>query len=572
MSRLAIIIAFVLSILVCCTPQKTAENRNVVLAHKSNIPNELHPTNNNSSEKIDIFNHIHAFLLKEDIITGKLIPELLVAQPVFEQDANAYSCTLNTKAQFDNGKKVTSEDVVFTFKVHACEGVLNGTRKNLIQNVAGVLADGEDAFKILVKNRGIDDIYILSDFPILQRSFYDSLNVLNSFSFADLKNHYDSVKNKTLTAWVDAFNGPKFSTNKLQISGGGAYELKVWDAQQIILVKKEGHWLNERAEWVNQNNADEIVYKLNSDFTSRVLDVKNRFVDVSTGYSSKEVSQLRDDTAITNYYDLRMEPVFGQTLIAFNLRPKETQRAPLFTDQKVREAIAYALPIDMAMDKLSNGVAMRTVSFISPLKKEYNSNLKPYPYDIEKAKALMKEAGWADTDGDGVLDKEIDGEKIDFNLTIAFPSGALFNAVVSLLSQGLEELGLSLVFYNEADWQTVLYETKAFDMAIFSLTNSPGPSYPLALVQADDWYEGGGNFSGYANAAVDSLIFAISSTFNEEERKEQLVKLQEILYQELPYVYLSTGRRGILINKRFENVKTSGVVPMVMLNTLKPKN
>ena len=93
------------------------------------------------------------------------------------------------------------------------------------------------------------------------------------------------------------------------------------------------------------------------------------------------------------------------------MRPDVVGRSPIFTDKLVRQAFAYLLPIDDALDKLSSGSAKRVASPISINKPEYKDDLVPYPFDVAKGVALLEESGWHDHDGDGIRDKTINGEQ-----------------------------------------------------------------------------------------------------------------------------------------------------------------
>jgi peptide/nickel transport system substrate-binding protein len=245
------------------------------------------------------------------------------------------------------------------------------------------------------------------------------------------------------------------------------------------------------------------------------------------------------------------------------------KRQPFFTDPLVRTAFAYLFPIQDAMDQLSNGVAMRIVGPISPNKSGYHKGLVPYPYDPAKGKALLAQAGWADSNADGILDKSINGKRVDFKVSFMCPPTALFQAVSGLFVESLNLLGIGAELESPEDWRDRFMEDHDFDMFFISVSNAPGPSYPFSLFRSED-FPGGNNFSGYSNPLIDSLTAEVSSTFDPADRDALLYQIQEVLHRDLPYLFVSTGRRGMAIHKRYKDVKTSGVLPIIMLNTLAP--
>ena len=94
--------------------------------------------------------------------------------------------------------------------------------------------------------------------------------------------------------------------------------------------------------------------------------------------------------------------------------------SPLFNDKRARQAMSYAFNADLLLKDVMMNLGQRCTGPMPAFLPFYDKSLEPYPFDLEKSKALLGELGWSDTDGDGILDKVIDGEKVDFefNLTI----------------------------------------------------------------------------------------------------------------------------------------------------------
>ncbi|MBI1184905.1 hypothetical protein GC194_11580 [bacterium] len=569
--RTGILVLLLGCFMYACGPD-SAENkeRNVVVSHILNIPETLHPVSNHTQERLEIFSYIHGYMVREDIISHDLVPEVLAEMPQFNKTSTSYRCKVNPAARFDDGSEVTSADIAFSIKANLCMALNDVISLSTFYNMSRVEIIDPHTLDIFYEEANIDDVYMMSEYPVLQASFYDSANVLGSFSFAQMKQHYDSLKTPSLQEWVNVFMSAKYGTELDNINGLGAYKIVKWDESGVVLSKKEQVWQQDNGYAFAHNVVDDIVLKYSADYTARMLDLKNHLVDVSMGFNSKELAELTSDTNITNHYNVNMEPLYSHTLIALNLRPDVSHRTPYFADPLVRKALAHLIPIDLAMEKLSNGTAIRVTSSISPNKAEYNRNLTLYDYNRETALKLLAEAGWTDSDNDGVLDKLIDGKKSKLSLVFLCPPAPLFQAVARMFCDGIREAGIEVTLESPENWREVLMKEHNFDCFLFSINNSPGPSYPFPLFDSEE-FPMGNNFSGYENPVVDSLMGEAYRTFDLEKRKKMLFRIQEILHNELPYIYISTGRRGILVSNKYKNVQCSGVMPFVMLNSLELK-
>lgn len=564
-----IIFLGVIALLGACKETNEQQEAQVVVAHLSAIPAQFRPVALEDEDKVHIFQYIHSFMLREDFTTNELVPQTLKSIPKFNIDENCYELALNPNAKFDDGSIITAKDIAFTLKAFSCYGISNQRRGNF-ENFERIEIVDDQNLKIFISEKSVQDVILLSDYPILQESIYDTASVVSGYTFNQIYNEFDSLANSELIKWCKKMNGGYFGTFKKNLHGAGAYELTTWENDRIILSLKKNHWTQLNDNWMDKSYASQIVFKLNSDITTKTLDLKNELVAVSIDYSSKQIADFREDSSITNYYNIHAEPASAVSLVALNVNQELSGRAPIFSDQKVRQAIALSLPVQAAIDKLSSGNVQRVASFISINSNEYNVELEPYEYNLEKASALLEESGWKDTDQDGILDKLIEGEKVDMILDFAFPPHPTVEAIVSLFQASLAEIGVKVNFVNGRDWQEKVADKRAFDLVFYSIANLSGHTHPYTLVLSEGIADGY-NYAGYDNPLIDSLITIADATFNDEARKDLLFKIQEILYHDLPYVYVGTGKRGFLVHKKYGNVNTSGITPMVRLNTLKLK-
>lgn len=545
---------------------KQKEDWQSITSHISSIPERMHPLDGNDAGRSEIFNYLHGFLVREDIKNFSSAPGVLHELPSFNAETIEYLFKLNPNVTFDDGSSLTVEDVFFTFKVNVCPEVINGSRKTIFEFLEELEVIDGYTFKAKYSEANIQDVSLWSLFPILQKAYYDSAGVFDNFSYADVKTRYDEVKTEELEELVKELNGPKYGSQLSGISGVGPYEVYAWEETQIVLRKKKEHWTQKSKQWFHNCRADEIVFKLASD-QNKFLELKNQLVDVSIGIRSSQMKEVQADTGITNHYNAYNVPVYGFSLIGLNMRPDMVGRSSIFTDQLVRKAFAYSLPVQDAMDKLSSGSSRRIASPISVNKPEYKKDLVPYPFDLDKCRELLKEAGWADSNGDGVLEKTIDGKEVPLRIGLCIRNNPFFESIAKLLVEGLKQGGFDAYVDPRENWAEVLQKTHDYDAILFSMSSSFGPDYPFSMFTEENFPDGN-NFVGYANPRINELEDQVNTTFDANKRMPLLMEFQDIVYDELPYVYISSGTRGILAHKKLGDLAPSGAMPFLMLNTL----
>ena len=572
MNRIILLASFsILLFLHACQPKDKETEPNIIVVQSASLPDKIHPSNGIDAFRSEMLNYLHARLLREDIQNFGYSPDLLAYLPQANEDKTIYSCQIRDKIRFDNGEELSIDDIIFSFKVHTCPFVLNGSLKSNLSNLKNIIKVDDLVFQIVYDKAQVQDLSMLTLYPILQESYYDSAQVLRKYAIEDWTDSMQTEAHPELSSWATDFNGARFSSLD-GINGLGAYKVTSWDETQFVLERKELHWSLSSGEWFHRNNAERIIFKLTPDANARNLELKNHSIDLARGINSMEMKALMEDTSISNHYNMYQVPIFGMSMLILNLQPDGTNRKNYLTTKEMRQAFAHLLPVDTLIQKLSNGTAVHIANPVSILKKEHNDKLRPRKYNKEKAAELLAGQGWRDTDNDGFVDKEIDGERVKLQIGITIRnSPAAWADMAKVLVEGLREGGIDakIESLESSAWAKALLSTKDFDAFLLSISNSFGPEYPLSLYESTE-YPSGKNFSGYTNAEVDSLIDLISVTYDETKRRDLLFRFQEIVYDELPYVFLTTGKRGVLVHKRFGEVEPSGAMPMLYINTLEP--
>jgi len=158
---------------------------------------------------------------------------------------------------------------------------------------------------------------------------------------------------------------------------------------------------------------------------------------------------------------LVLEPVYSY--IGWN------NETPYFSDPKVRMAMSYAIDRASIIEKIFYGMAVPIQSHVFYKSEYYDSTLPIIPFDLEKSKQLLSEAGWKDTDGDGILDKMIDGKKVDFKFMFTNNNNPTRRKIALIIIDALKQIGISADI-QDYEWSVFLDRVKRheFDAAIMA--------------------------------------------------------------------------------------------------------
>ena len=206
-------------------------------------------------------------------------------------------------------------------------------------------------------------------------------------------------------------------------------------------------------------------------------------------------------------------------------------------------------------------------TFVHPSQKHYNGNIKPWGYDLDKARKLLDEAGWKDTDGDGYRDKMINGEKVKLNLDFKIPAGNKGREDMGLfIQEDLKKVGISMtITAREGSVYQQDLDKRDFEMSYIAYTMDPVMSDPKQQWSTTEASAGGSNMCGYGTEASDKLVDAVRSEMNEEKRIALYKQLQQTIHDDIPCVFMFIPVNRQAISKRFD-AKETLINPGVMYN------
>jgi len=248
---------------------------------------------------------------------------------------------------------------------------------------------------------------------------------------------------------------------------------------------------------------------------------------------------------LNQQFNLYKELGNSYTYLGFNLKRKP------FDDVRVRKAFNYAIDKQEIIDGVLLGLGEPVSSPYKPGTRWSNPKLSPYPYDPEKAKSLLAEAGYSDHDGDGIVDKN--GQPLSFEILTNQNKEREMTAV--LIQRRLKEIGVD-VSIRVVEWATFIsrfIKTGDFSAVVLGWGLGQEPDQ-FNIWHSSQQEPGQFNFIGYKNPQVDHLLESGRLELDPDKRMKIYHQFAEILYQDSPIVYLFAGYGLPAIHKRVKGI------------------
>jgi peptide/nickel transport system substrate-binding protein len=324
--------------------------------------------------------------------------------------------------------------------------------------------------------------------------------------------------------------------------GTGPYKFKEWvTGQKIVLVSNPDYF--EGRPYI-----DGYILRIIPDTATMFLELRANGID-RMGLTPLQYARQTENNLFRKNYNKYRYLSFAYTYMGYNLKN------PLFADKRVRQAIAHAVNRQEIIDGVLLGLGKPATGPYKPGTWAYNSKVRAYPFDPAKARAMLAEAGWRDTNGDGVVEKE--GRPFAFEI-ITNQGNEVRAKCAEIIQQRLAEVGIS-VKIRVVEWAAFVNDfinKRKFDATILGWT------IPMEPDLFDVWHssktgERELNFISYKNAEVDGLIVKARETFDQPLRKRCYDRIQEILAEEQPYLFLYVPDALPIIHARFRGVEVA---------------
>ncbi len=450
--------------------------------------------------------------------------EGLVAKDwTISEDGLVISFNMREDVSFSDGQPLTADDVVFSFDFIMTDAIQAPRERAYLEKIKSVKANGKYQVVFTFKEPYFEALSLAGGIGIMPKHFYEPY----------LK------------------EPQKFNESKGLLLGSGPYRLadpKSWtpDKGNIELVRNERYWGDVQPSY------HRILWKIIQNDSARLTTFRNGDID---SYSARpvEYQELKKDPQIqakSQNFEY-MPPVVGYSYIGWN--QERGGKPTRFADKRVRQAMTYLTDVSRVIKDVMLDYAEPAVSPFSKASKQHDAALQPYQADLDKAKALLKEVGYQDKNGDGVLEDKA-GQPFEFKLTY-FQANEDTKRMVLLLKDLYARAGVRMI-PTPQEWPVMLENLDKKDFDAITLGWTSGIETDLyQIFHSSQAISKGDNYVSYKNPALDKLIDDARRTVDEGKRMPLWQQAERILYEDQPYTFLMRRKSLLFVDKRIHNLQ-----------------
>lgn len=491
--------------------------------------------------------HIFEGLTTLNAFDAKVEPLLAESWEV-SADGLTWVFHLRRDVRFNDGVAFTADDVLFTFN-------------DLIYNDQ-IPSSARDIYTIDGKQftvNKIDDYTVEFILPTRFAPF------LRSMSQAILPAH-------KLKAVVDA---GKFNfywgidTPPEEIVGTGSFMLAKYEPGQRLVFKRNPYYWKKTSEGESLPYLDQLIYLIVQNGDVQLL----KFIEGETdiyGLRGSDFPLLKPMEHQNNFVIYDLGPDTGSQFVFFNQNTgsnattNEAIVAPhklrWFSNREFRRAVAHAIDKEKMLEIVKNGLGYPQYSPIGPGAGFFHSEqVEKYPYDLNKSKQILAQAGFVDSDGDGVLEDD-QGVAVEFNLYTNAGATERID-IASIIRQDLENIGMKVNFLT-LEFNTLvakLTSTFEWDAIVLGLTGGSEPHFGKNVWSSDGglhmWHPLQKEPQTAWEARINELFSLGVQELDETKRRVYYDEFQQIVSQELPIIYTVLSAKLTAVRKKIGNLK-----------------
>ena len=528
-----------ITVLPSCSKKTAPVSNQVIIGIDSDIES-LNPLFSFSGYENNISELLYLKLVQSDWNDedGTLIYHPMLAKSwQWNKDSSAVTFYLRDNVNWSDGKKVTAEDVVFSFDVYSDE------------NIQSKLYDTFDNF-VLDKSKHIilDKAFEIKDPYTLTIKF--KKNSVPSFIYVDLpiipKHVYEKLNRK------------KFAILEKEIAPvtNGPFNFTKWDKNQAIILTA-----NKNSFLYNPNHIQKIIFKIVPNYNSRLTQLKKGEIDLMEDVRTDDLPSLKS----LGFIQISPLPEREYDYIGWNNIDSDTLKKKnkfisnkFFGDPLVRKALTFAVNRQEIIDEYLGDYGQIAFGPVAPIFKTSYSNIKPLVFSLDSAKFYLAKAGWKDTDKNGVLDKN--GLNFSFPFYIT-PGNPRREFASTLLRNNLKSIGIN-VEIKKIDMQVLMPKLFAKQVDAWMLGWVVGLPLDLYMFWHSSSEASQLNFVSYKNELVDKYLEEFKNAKSEKLKSGLAKKIQTLIHKDQPVTFLYWINNLIAYNKRIKNVKITPLEPI----------
>lgn len=487
-------------------------------------------------------------LTTADPFTLKVIPNLARSWDV-SPDGLQWTFHLRKDVLWFDGVSFSADDVVFTFNDLIYNTEIPSSSKDVL------IIDGKP-----LKVEKIDDYTVRFTLPVKFAPF------LRSMAQTIMPKHIlmDAVKQKKFpfTWGID--------TPPLQIIGTGPFMLSEYHPGERLVFKRNPHYWKKSSGGEALPYLDKVIFLIIPDEQAQLLKFMDGELD-STAVAGSDYPLLKPLEKEKNFHIYEAGADYDTNFVTFNQNPginPNTHRPFIdpvklswFTDLKFRQAVAHAIDKKKIIEILNNGFGLPQNSAMSPSSGFfYNPDVAAYDYNLDKARALLKEAGFKYRDGSQALE-DPQGHAVEFNLYTADAGTTGRVQMSAIIRSDLEKLGMK-VNLVPVEFNTLVNKLMSsfdWDMVMIGLTGGVEPHFGQNV-----WYSSGGLHLWDPHELkpatpwekrLDEIYDQGAQELDENKRKVLYDEFQRIVADELPVIYTVLNMDMYAVRDKFGNLK-----------------
>lgn len=408
---------------------------------------------------------------------------------------------------WSDGEPITAHDVAFSYRVIMDERVPVPAVRSGTDQLRGVHAYDDRTLVFFHKEPLATNVWNVN-FPVIPRHIYEG-------TWEDDPTLKDSPRHVELEAKPVC---------------GGPYEIVTRTRGQEILLRARPSWHTVAGKQVRDAPFfKEVRFRILEDPNTSLLALKKGEIDELALTPEQWTTQTSGDD-----FSAKNTKATAPEWVSFHFG--WNTKSPFFADRRVRRAMSHAFDHDRMLGTICHGLYTPGTGIFYPgAWMATTKPLEPYRQDLDRAEALLDEAGWIDRDNDGLRDREIDGVSTPFEFTILCNQQPMAQEICTLLQQSLDRIGVRVnVKPTEFTVLQQLLLEKKFDAAFGGWGAGADPD-----TSSNIWATGEGrNFGGYSNPEVDRLFVEGRAEVDRTKRAEKYARIQEILWEDQPYTWL----------------------------------
>jgi len=408
---------------------------------------------------------------------------------------------------WSDGRPITAHDIAFTYRVIMDPRVPVPAVRSGTDQMKGVHAYDDRTIVFFHKEPLATNVWNIN-FPVLPKHVYEGT----------------WEKDPTLK------DSPEHVALEEKPVAGGPYEILSRKRGQEIVLRRRDGWSSVQGRQVREPPFfKDVRFRIIEDPNTALLALKSGEIDEMILQPEQWTTQTVDDD-----YDRLNTKATAPEWVSFHFA--WNIGTPFFADRRVRRAMSYAFDHDRMLEKICLGLYEPCAGNFPPGSWMAGpKKLEPYKQDLDKAEALLDEAGWTDHDNDGIRDKDIDGRLVPFEFTLLVNQQPFRIAICTLLKENLEQIGvIANVRPVEVTALQEMMQKKSFQACFSGWGSGTDPDSSENIWKTGEMR----NYCGYSNPEVDRLFAEGRRELDRGRRAERYARIQEILYEDQPYTWL----------------------------------